>query len=109
MCSPGANASRKCNSTSPYQVQSVVNALDLLETLAEETHNLTVSYLAHKLGLSRNKVTRLLAILEKRELVVCDAISGGYSLGLSAVGLAQSFLRNVTGKGGVTEYRLTYR
>lgn len=96
MCPLGANASRKCSSTRLYHVQSVVNALDLLETLAEETHNLTVSYLAHKLGLSRNKVIKLLAILEKRELVVCDAISGGYSLGVSAVGLAQSFLRNVT-------------
>ena len=95
MCPLGANRSRKCSGTGLYHVQSVVKALDLLETLAGETHNPTVSYLAHKLGLSRNKVTKLLAILEKRELVVCDAISGGYSLGLSAVGLAQSFLRNV--------------
>ncbi|WP_243372969.1 IclR family transcriptional regulator [Geotalea sp. SG265] len=81
---------------SSYAVQSVENALDILETLADETHDGTLPFLAGKLGISRNKTFRLLATLEGRGLVEKDDWSGNYHLGVSTVELAQRFLRNIS-------------
>lgn len=81
---------------SSYAVQSVENALDILETLADEIHDGTLPYLSGKLGISRNKTFRLLATLEGRGLVEKDEWSGNYHLGVSTVELAQRFLRNIS-------------
>jgi DNA-binding IclR family transcriptional regulator len=77
-----------------YSVLTVENALDLLEILAEEPADSTLHYLADRLGISRNKVFRLLATLETRGLVEPEEWSGGYRLGMPAVELAQRFLRS---------------
>ena len=53
---------------SSYAVQSVENALDILEALADENHDGTLPHLSGKLGISRNKTFRLLATLEGRGL-----------------------------------------
>jgi len=81
---------------SSYAVQAVENALDILETLAEETPDGTLPYLAKKLGISRNKAFRLLATLENRGLVEKEEWSGNYRLGISTVELAQRFLKNIS-------------
>lgn len=81
---------------SSYAVQTVENALDILETLAEETPDGTLPHLAKKLGISRNKTFRLLATLESRGLVEKEEWSGNYRLGLSTVELAQRFLKNIS-------------
>lgn len=81
---------------SSYAVQSVENALDILETLADEIHDGTLPHLAGKLGISRNKTFRLLATLEGRGLVEKDEWSGNYHLGVTTVELAQRFLRNTS-------------
>ncbi|TWJ19239.1 IclR family transcriptional regulator [Geobacter argillaceus] len=72
-----------------YTVQSVENALDILEVLAEGTLDATLPRLSETLGVSRNKVFRLLATLESRELVQREEQSGVYRLGLGMLGLAQ--------------------
>lgn len=77
-----------------YAVQTVENALDLLETLTEEIPAPTLPHLAEKLGISRNKAFRLLATLENRGLVEREEWSGSYRLGLTTLELAQRFLKS---------------
>jgi DNA-binding IclR family transcriptional regulator len=81
---------------SAYAVQAVENALDILDSLAEEAPDATLPHLADRLGISRNKTFRLLATLENRGLVEREELSGIYRLGLSTVELAQRFLRCTT-------------
>jgi DNA-binding IclR family transcriptional regulator len=81
---------------SSYSVQTVENALDILETLAEEVPDGNLPHLAKKLGISRNKTFRLLATLESRGLVEKEEWSGNYRLGVSTVELAQRFLKNIS-------------
>jgi DNA-binding IclR family transcriptional regulator len=77
-----------------YTVQTVENALDLLETLTEDIPATTLPRLAEKLGISRNKTFRLLATLENRGLVEREEWSGNYRLGLITLELAQRFLKS---------------
>jgi len=79
---------------SSYSVQTVEKALDLLEALTDETPPPTLPNLAERLGLSRNKVFRLLATLESRGLVEREEGSGVYRIGLSSVALAQRFINS---------------
>jgi DNA-binding IclR family transcriptional regulator len=81
---------------SSYSVQSVGKALDLLEALTDESPLATLPNLAERLGLSRNKVFRLLATLESRGLVEREEGSGVYRLGLSSVALAQRFISSAS-------------
>ncbi len=79
-----------------YAVLTVEKALDLLEVLAAEPVDATLPHLADRLGVSRNKAFRLLATLEKRGLVEREEWSGSYRLGISAVELAQRFLKSAS-------------
>jgi DNA-binding IclR family transcriptional regulator len=83
-------------SKSTYSVQSVENALDILEALADESVDTTLPILAEKLGISRNKAFRLLATLENRGLVQREEHSGVYRIGLNTVGLAQRFIKGAS-------------
>lgn len=80
---------------SSYTVQCVEKALDLLDALADESNDMSVSQLATRLRLSRNKVFRLLVTLESRGLVERDELTGNYRIGLSSVELAQKVLQSV--------------
>lgn len=81
---------------SSYTVQTVEKALDILETLTEESRHATLPYLAERLDLSRNKAFRLLATLESKGLVERDDTSGIYRLGISSVELAQRLLNSTS-------------
>ncbi|WP_298273432.1 IclR family transcriptional regulator [Geobacter sp.] len=81
---------------SSYAVQTVEKALDILETLTEESRHATLPYLAERLELSRNKAFRLLATLESKGLVERDDASGIYRLGISSVELAQRLLNSTS-------------
>jgi DNA-binding IclR family transcriptional regulator len=81
---------------SSYSVQTVEKALDLLEALTDDAPPATLHNLSDKLGLSRNKVFRLLATLESRGLVEREEGSGVYRLGLSSVALAQRFINSAS-------------
>jgi DNA-binding IclR family transcriptional regulator len=83
-------------SKSTYSVQSVENALDILESLADDSIDSTLPSLAEKLGISRNKAFRLLATLENRGLVQREEHSGVYRIGLNTVGLAQRFIKGAS-------------
>ncbi len=81
---------------SPYSVHVVESALELLEILTQDHPAPTLPYLAETMGLSRNKVFRLLATLEERGLVEKEENTGCYRLGLPAAELAQKLLKNVS-------------
>jgi len=81
---------------SPYSVHVVESAVELLEILTEDHTAPTLPYLAETMGLSRNKVFRLLATLEERGLVEKEDTTGCYRLGLPAAELAQKVLKSVS-------------
>jgi DNA-binding IclR family transcriptional regulator len=81
---------------SPYAVHAVESAVDLLQVLTEVHVAPTLPYLAETMGLSRNKVFRLLATLEDRGLVEKEDSTGCYRLGLPAAELAQKVLKSVS-------------
>lgn len=81
---------------SPYSVHAVTSALELLELLTDEHAAPTLPHLAETMGLSRNKVFRLLATLEERGLVEKEEQTGCYRLGLPAAELAQKVLKGVS-------------
>ncbi len=81
---------------SPYSVHAVASVLDLLELLTGEITAPTLPNLAETMGLSRNKVFRLLSTLEERGLVDKEESSGYYRLGLPAAGLAQKILKSLS-------------
>ncbi len=74
-----------------YSIQSVENALDLLEALCEEDE-VRISELSEKLEMNKTSVFRLLATFESRGYVVREEGSGKYRLGLSAYEVGQRML-----------------
>jgi len=75
-----------------YSIQSVDNALDVLEALCEEGDEVRISQLSEKLGMNKTSVFRLLATFENRGYVEREKGSGKYRLGLSAYEMGQKFL-----------------
>lgn len=77
-----------------YSVQAVIKAIELLEILSSEQEHATVPVLASKLGLSRNKVFRLVATLEAKGLVERNDENSAFYLGIHAFELAQHILKS---------------
>jgi len=75
-----------------YSIQSVENALDLLEALCDEADEFRISHLSEKLRMNKTSVFRLLATFENRGYVERETVSGKYRLGLSAYEIGQKFL-----------------
>src|SRR5262245_7299572 len=79
-------------SKSDYVIQTVTNALRLLEEFRYD-EELGVTALAKRLGLHKNNVFRLLATLEQMRFVEQCAENDRYRLGMACVGLGQAFTR----------------
>ncbi len=77
--------------SSKYEMQSASLTLNLLDLLTDTRALLTLSWFSDRLGISKNKMFRLLATLEQREVVERCA-SGGYRLGGMAFALARRIL-----------------
>ncbi|PLY00923.1 MAG: IclR family transcriptional regulator [Desulfuromonas sp.] len=75
-----------------YCIQSVENALTLLEALCEEEEEVSLSRLSERLGMNKANVFRLLATFESRGYVERSQISSKYRLGPSAYEIGQKFL-----------------
>jgi len=76
-----------------YAIQTVSNALALLEAFADE-EELGVTELSHRLDLHKNNVFRLLATLEQAGYVEQCQRTDRYRLGACCLELGQSFARN---------------
>ncbi|RME33170.1 MAG: IclR family transcriptional regulator [Deltaproteobacteria bacterium] len=75
-----------------YSIQSVENALDVLEALSEEEGEVRISRLSQRLGMNKTSVFRLMATFESRGYVEREDGSSRYRLGLSAYEVAQKLL-----------------
>lgn len=75
-----------------YSIQSVDNALDVLEALCDEGDEFRISQLSERLGMNKTSIFRLLATFENRGYVEKEQRSGKYKLGLSAYEIGQKFL-----------------
>jgi DNA-binding IclR family transcriptional regulator len=76
-----------------YAIQTVSNALALLEAFANE-EELGVTELSHRLDLHKNNVFRLLATLEQAGYVEQCSRTDRYRLGARCLEIGQSFTRN---------------
>jgi DNA-binding IclR family transcriptional regulator len=75
-----------------YSIQSVDNALDVLEALCDEGDEVRISRLSERLGMNKMSVFRHLATFENRGYVEKEEGSDRYRLGLSAYEIGQKFL-----------------
>lgn len=80
---------------SRYVVQSVNNALDVLENLAGPDDELGVTELAKRQGLNKNNILRLLGTLEAKGYVEQNRLTGNYRLGLRIFELGQNFVAHL--------------
>ena len=76
-----------------YAIQTVINAMRLLEAFREE-EELGVTELSRRLALHKNNVFRLLATLEQQGYIEQRADTERYRLGVGALELGQSFARS---------------
>ena len=75
-----------------YLIQSVDNALNVLEFLSEFEQDVHVTRLSERLGLNKMTVFRLLATFQRRGYVEQDQSTHRYRLGLSAFETSQKLL-----------------
>ncbi|GAB4277461.1 MAG: IclR family transcriptional regulator [Deferrisomatales bacterium] len=75
-----------------YVVQSVTNALDLLEAFGGDRAELGLTDLSKRLGLHKNNVFRLAATLESRQFLEQNKATGNYRLGLKLLEFRRAFI-----------------
>jgi DNA-binding IclR family transcriptional regulator len=80
---------------SEYIIQAVSHALDLLEQFHGDIDELGVTELSKRLKLHKNNVFRLLATLESRGYIEQNKATENYRLGLKALELGQTFIRQM--------------
>lgn len=78
-----------------YSIQTVVNAMRLLEAF-RDSEELGVTELSHRLGLHKNNVFRLLATLEQKGYIDQSPDTDRYRLGIGSLELGQSYARSRT-------------
>lgn len=78
-----------------YIVQSVYNALDILESFKDHQGELDISTIRDRFDLSKNTITRLLATLEKHGYVEENPYTKNYRLGLKNFEVSQAYLSKI--------------
>lgn len=79
---------------SNYLIQSVMHALEVIETLSDEKKEIGITDLAKRLNLHKNNVFRLLATLGLKGFVQQNPDTDAYSLGPACLKAGQSYLLN---------------
>lgn len=75
-----------------YSIQSVENALDVLEQIQNNCDGLGITELSNRLNMPKNKVFRILATLGDRDYVEQNNTLQKYGLGLKNLFLGQTFI-----------------
>jgi DNA-binding IclR family transcriptional regulator len=78
-----------------YVIQSVTNALNLLEEFKEDRDELGVTELSKRLSLHKNNVFRLLATLESKGYIEQNKATENYRLGVKSLELGQTFIKQL--------------
>lgn len=76
-------------------IQSVEQALNVLEQFHGSEMELGISELSERLNLKKDKVFRLLATMESRNFIEQNQVMGKYRLGVKNFQLAQNFIRHM--------------
>ena len=88
----GRAGGRGVKEKSEYAIQTVTNALRVLDTLGAEGET-GVAELSRQLSLHKNNIFRLLATLEEQGYVEQNRLTERYRLGLRSLDLGQAFVR----------------
>ena len=80
---------------SNYVIQTVSNALDILDQFYAGVDEIGVTELSKKLKLHKNNVFRLLATLEARGYIEQNKATENYRLGSKCLQLGQTYLRQI--------------
>jgi len=78
-----------------YVIQSVTNALNLLEEFKGNRDELGVTELSKRLHLHKNNVFRLLATLESKGYIEQNKATENYRLGVKSLELGQTFIKQL--------------
>jgi len=78
-----------------YVIQSVTNALNLLEQFKADRDELGVTELSKRLSLHKNNVFRLLATLEAKGYIEQNKATENYRLGVKSLELGQTFIKQL--------------
>ena len=78
-----------------YVIQSVTNALNLLEEFKGDRDELGVTELSKRLNLHKNNIFRLLATLEAKGYIEQNKATENYRLGVKALELGQTFIKQL--------------
>ena len=78
-----------------YVIQSVSNALNLLEEFKGDRDELGVTELSKRLNLHKNNVFRLLATLEAKGYIEQNKATENYRLGVKSLELGQTFIKQL--------------
>lgn len=76
-----------------YQIQSVSNALDLMELVATSQEGMSLDALQKRLGFTRDSAVKLASNLEQRGYLERDRLTNHYQLSLKTLELSQAFIR----------------
>lgn len=80
----------------PYIVQTLSNAIDLINVFETESEPLSISELAQKTGMNRTTLFRLLYTLKSKGFVEMDPHTGKYRLGFRIVQLSSLVLQRLS-------------
>lgn len=83
----------KIDTHNNYIIQTVSNALDLLEQFQDNTAELGISDLSHRLNMQKNNVFRLVATLNSRHYIEKNDQNGKYRLGAKTRALGHLAIR----------------
>lgn len=78
-----------------YVIQSVTNALNLLEEFKADRDELGVTELSNRLKLHKNNIFRLLATLESKGYIEQNKATENYRLGVKSLELGQTYIKQL--------------
>lgn len=78
-----------------YVIQSVTNALNLLEEFKADRDELGVTELSNRLKLHKNNIFRLLATLESKGYIEQNKATENYRLGVKSLELGQTYIKQI--------------
>lgn len=90
-------------------IRSVDKAAVLLSTFSAEDPVLGVGELSQRCGFHKSTVSRLMATLARRGLVVQDAVTREYRIGPEIIRLAGVYLTHASNMASVDGYRTLVR
>ncbi len=81
---------------SEYSVQSVTNAIKVLETLGDAEHEQSIPELCAKLSLTKSNANKIVATLERFGYVDANRYTGNFRLGVKTFQISQAYISKLS-------------